>query len=307
MCDRKQPEGRRFVSCCAWILVSKGVQDMTVMPADAATVMLLRACPDDGIKDIEVLMVCRNRKSSFVPGYYVFPGGIVEPEDCEADMERFVSGMDGTSASRMMGDMRHPENALGAWVAGIRETFEEVGILLAARKDGSPVSIKTDDDRRRFCEYRRKLISHQMKFTEFLAAEHLVLPLDRLHYFSHWITPEPLPLRYDVRFFVTEAPSDQMAEHDDVELTGHVWIRPAEALKQYERGMLDMVLPQIITLQDIRQFKTVAAVIEAAPKRQVCATLTRIEKIGGKEVEVMPDGKGFESRPPVYVWPDKDE
>jgi len=40
--------------------------NMKVIPTDASTVMLIRACPDASIKDIEVLMVRRNRKSSFV-------------------------------------------------------------------------------------------------------------------------------------------------------------------------------------------------------------------------------------------------
>jgi len=39
-----------------------------------------------------------------------------------------------------------------------------------------------------------------MTFAQMLAEENLLLPLERLHYFSHWITPQILPLRYDVRF-----------------------------------------------------------------------------------------------------------
>lgn len=282
-------------------------QSMRVIPADASTVMLLRPCPDGSIKDIEVLMVGRNRRSSFVPGNYVFPGGVVDTGDFESGIERFVRGMDRLSAAQMLADMRHPEQALGAWVAGIRETFEEVGILLAQKKNGAPVTIRTEDERRRFCDYRKALIAGKMRFMELLAIEELFLPLDRIQYFSHWITPEPFPLRYDVRFFVTSAPPDQSVIHDGVELTSHVWIRPVEALRQYEQGRLDMVLPQIMTLEDIKRFKTVEDVIETTRKRYVPAMLTKIKRIDGQDVEVMPDGSGFESRPPVYAWPDKDD
>ncbi|HNY49341.1 MAG TPA: hypothetical protein PLV50_02945 [Smithella sp.] len=279
---------------------------MKVIPIDASTVMLLRPCQDAGIRDIEVLMVRRNRKSSFVPGYYVFPGGAVDTGDFASGFERFTRGMDRSDASQVLNDMRHPDKALGAWVAGIRETFEEVGILLAQKKDGSSVTVRTKEDRRRFCDYRKAIISGEMSFLQMLEMEELLLPLDRLHYFSHWITPEPFPLRYDVRFFVTEAPPDQPVIHDGIELTSHVWIRPAEALRQYEQGRLDMVLPQIMTLEDIKHFKTVAEVVDAARQRHVPATMTKIKRIDGKDVEVMPDGSGFESRPPVYSWPDKD-
>jgi 8-oxo-dGTP pyrophosphatase MutT (NUDIX family) len=279
---------------------------MKALPSDASTVMLLRLRDDGGIKDIEVLMVRRNRKSSFVPGYYVFPGGVAEKSDCDAGMRQFIRGLDGVSASRMSADTQNADNVPGAWVAGIRETFEEVGILLAERRDGSPVSIQTENDRRRFCDYRKALIENKMRFAQMLAAEDLVLPLDRLHYFSRWITPEPFPLRYDVRFFVAEAPSNQVAIHDDIEITGHVWLRPAEALRRYEQGKLDMVLPQIMTLEEIKHFRTIREVIDFARKRHIPATLTKIKRIGGKDVEVMPDGSVFENRPPVYAWPDKE-
>lgn len=280
---------------------------MRVIPADASTVILLRSCPDTSVKDIEVLMVLRNRRSSFVPGYHVFPGGVVDAEDFESGIERFIRGIDRALAARILSDMRCPEHVLGAWVAGIRETFEEVGILLAQKKDGAPVRIGTDDERRRFCGYRKAIIARKMLFSEMLAAEELFLPLDRLHYFSHWITPEPFPLRYDVRFFAAEAPPDQAVIHDGVELTDHVWIRPAEAIRQYEQGRLDMILPQIMTLEDIKHFQTAGEVMDAARKRHVPTTLTRIKRVDGKDVEVMPDGSGFEGRPPVYSWPDKED
>jgi 8-oxo-dGTP pyrophosphatase MutT (NUDIX family) len=279
---------------------------MKVIPTDASTVMLLRTCPDAGSRDIQALMVCRNRKSSFVPGYYVFPGGVVDPGDSDSGFDRLIRGMDRSGANRVLDDMRHPDQALGAWVAGIRETFEEVGILLAQKKDGSSVILKTEEERRRFCDYRKAIISGEISFLKMLETEELLLPLNRLQYFSHWITPEPFPLRYDVRFFVTETPPAQAVIHDGIELTSHVWIRPVEALRQYEQGRMEMVLPQIMTLEEIKHFKTVGEVMEAARQRHVPATLTKIKRIDGKDVEVMPDGSVFESRPPVYSWPDKD-
>ena len=280
---------------------------MKVIPADASTVVLLRSCPDASVRGIEVLMVLRNRKSSFVPGYYVFPGGGLENDDFADGMERFIVGMDRLAASKILSDMRYPEQALGAWVAGIRETFEEVGILLAQKKDGSPVTIRAENERQRFCDHRKALISGKMRFIEMLATEELLLPLDRLYYFSHWITPEPFPQRYDVRFFVTEIPSDQAVIHDGVELTDHVWVRPAEAIRQYEQGRLDMVLPQIMTLENIKNCKTVVEVIARVRKRNVPAILTKIKRIDGKDVEVMPDGAVFENCPPAYSWPDKND
>ncbi len=279
---------------------------MYATPTDAATVMLLRPYRNATVTDIEVLMVLRNRRSRFVPGYHVYPGGILDAEDFEPRIERFCRGIDRARASEILPDMSRPEKALGAWVAGIRESFEEVGMLIALRRDGSPVTIRTDEERTRFCGYRRALNKGAMKFHEMLEKEDLVLPLDRLHYFSHWITPEPLPLRYDVRFFVAEAPADQAVEHDGVELTEHLWMRPSAALEEYEKGRIGMVLPQIMTLVEISRFRTVEEAVAAAKKRQVPANLTKIRRIDGADVEVMPDGTVFDRRPPVYSWPDKE-
>ena len=278
---------------------------MYATPTDAATVMLLRPCRNAAVKDIEVLMVLRNRRSRFVPGYHVYPGGILDPEDFEPGIERFCRGIERKEASEILPDMSSPEKALGAWVAGIRETFEEVGMLIALRKDGSPVTIQTEEERKRFCGYRRALNKGEMKFIQMLEIEELFLPLDRLHYFSHWITPEPLPLRYDVRFFLAEAPSAQAAFHDGVELTEHLWLTPSRALEEYEKGKIGMVLPQIMTLEDISRFKTVEDAIASAKARRVPANLTKIKRIKDEDVEVMPDGTVFERRPPVYSWPTK--
>lgn len=178
-------------------------------------------------------------------------------------------------------------------------------MLIALRRDGSPVTIRAEEERARFCGYRRALNRGEMKFHEMLETEDLVLPLDRLHYFSHWITPEPLPLRYDVRFFVAEAPADQAVAHDGVELTEHLWIRPSAALEQYEKGRIGMVLPQIMTLVDLSRFRTVEEALAEAKNRKVPANLTKIRRIGGADVEVMPDGTVFDRRPPVYSWPEK--
>ncbi len=273
---------------------------MNAIPSDAATIILLRPCPDATVGEIEVLMVLRNRKSHFVPGYFVFPGGVLDPEDYEPGIERFIRGINREQAARVLHDMSDPRKAIGAWVAAIRETFEETGVLIAERKDGSPVSIETTKERERFGRYRSALIRRGCTFTQMLEAENIVLSVDPLHYFSHWITPEPLPRRYDVRFFAAAAPKGQSVAHDGIELTGHIWLRPSLALEDYERGRMGMVLPQLMTLAEISRFKTVGEVLAFAKQRDVSATLTRIRRIDGRDVEVMPDGTPFGKRPPVY-------
>ena len=105
-----------------------------VVLRDAATVLILRDGPDG----LEVFMVRRNLNSDFVGGAYVFPGGAVDPEDRHADLEAICEGYTDAEASRRLGIDR---GGLAYWVAAIRESFEEAGVLLAYRSDGSIVDL----------------------------------------------------------------------------------------------------------------------------------------------------------------------
>jgi 8-oxo-dGTP pyrophosphatase MutT (NUDIX family) len=271
---------------------------MVSQPKDAATVVLIRNRPES-VKGIEVLMVLRNPKSDFVPGSYVFPGGGLEKEDCLPEVESLCSGMDREGAVHILGDLSAGEGALGIWVAGIRETFEEVGLMMALRADGSIVSMANDEEVQRFHDYRRVLREGALTFYDLLMEEQLTLALDRLHYFSRWITPELSPIRYDTRFFIAEAPANQKALHDGRELTKHVWVTPEEALERYGRGTFDMVVPTVITLEDLRGFSTVEETIHNFQRRTIESRCIKVE-IDEKEglVVYAPDGRVFKNEPP---------
>ena len=87
----------------------------------AATVLVLRAAPASPaaatVGDVEVLLVQRNSRASFMAGAYVFPGGRVDPADLEAAAKS-------ASASEPV-----PLNA--ARHAAARELEEEVGLVVS--------------------------------------------------------------------------------------------------------------------------------------------------------------------------------
>ena len=123
---------------------------------------------------------------------------------------------------------------LAFWVAALRECFEEAGVLLAYRGTvpaGGDVAL-LDVARRgypardwRRCGWRSTRV-RSVSSTP-VGREGLRLATDRVHYFSHWITPEPAPKRYDTRFFVAALPPGQVPVHDDYETVDTVWVRPA--------------------------------------------------------------------------------
>lgn len=271
---------------------------MAAKPKDAATVILLRRKSDTDEGGFEVLMVLRHPKSAFVPNSYVFPGGILEEDDYKRDIDRYCTGMDHEKARSLLEKLSSPEIALGTWVAAIRETFEEVGLLLAYREDGSLKQFNSEEVVKRFRRHRGLLFEGKRTFINILREEGLTLATDRLYYFSHWITPEFLPLRYDVRFFVTEAPEGQEALPDGVELTKHAWITPQEALKRFRSGKCDMVLPTLMTMEELSHHRTIEDVIRATREKNVEGILTKMVEDNGEIVEYMPDGRAYKGLPP---------
>ncbi len=266
-----------------------------VQPKHAATVILMRESNGPG-GNFEILLVRRHARSRFCSEFHVYPGGILDDADWAPGIESLCTGMDCKTAGSLMADLP-PLKALGSWAAGIRETFEEVGILLANDSSGSLVSFQSAEDCKRFQVYRKEMSKGRLRMQKMLETERLKLAAERLFYFSHWITPEALPLRYDVRFFVARAPRCQEALHDGYELTDHVWITPAGALQACSQGKIALVLPTISTLAELTAFKTMDEVIKSTEGKEIPPILTRMELIEDDYVEIMPDGSLFGPSP----------
>ncbi|MDD5724018.1 MAG: hypothetical protein PHY29_09840 [Syntrophales bacterium] len=248
---------------------------MLVKPKDAATIILMRNSPDPDSRDFEVLMVRRSSRSKFVPGLHVFPGGGLDEADCLPEIENLCADMDRNRALRMLGDISSPEKALGVWTAGIRETFEEVGLLMAYSKEGTVIPLDSEPLKERFLSHRRLLLDGKVNFYDIIRDEGIILATDRIHYFSHWITPLFSPIRYDVRFFVAEAPANQKALHDGIELTRHIWITPEKALERFNNQTFDMVLPTVITMEELSGHETIEDVIRSTEGKKVQSILTK--------------------------------
>ena len=222
---------------------------MTVALRDAATVMLVRDAP----AGLEVFMLRRNLNSDFVGGAYVFPGGAVDEADSHADLEPYSEGRTDTEASAILGV---DSGGLAFWVAAIRESFEEAGVLLAYDGDGTIVRLDDPAVHERFAEHRRAVDAGERRVVEVCAVEGLRLAVGAMHYFSHWITPEGAPRRYDTRFFVARAPEGQEPLHDDVETIANTWIAPAEALRRHKAGDFELIFPTIRNLKALARFDT---------------------------------------------------
>jgi 8-oxo-dGTP pyrophosphatase MutT (NUDIX family) len=256
-----------------------------VVPAlPAATVTLVRDTPDG----VEVLMLQRNHQSGFMPGMFLFPGGGLDPEDQGAAVLGRCAGLDDKAASATLGIA---SGALAYWAAAIRESFEEAAMLLAYDESGALLNPQTHERLERFEEYRRRLNAGEPVLASMLERENLTLAVDRLTYFSHWITPIGAPRRYDTRFFVAVAPHGQEALHDNVEAIHHVWVNPAKAVERYGSGEYKMRTPTIRTLERFAEFATTDALIESLRGQTITAVQPRIGPNGER---LLPGDPGYD-------------
>ena len=72
--------------------------------------------------------------------------------------------------------------------------------------------------------------------------------------------PGAFPRRFDTHFFFTTMPSEQAAEHDRLETTEGVWIRPDEALSRFQEGQFPLVYATIRQLEALANLGTIASV-----------------------------------------------
>src|SRR5438105_3626597 len=130
----------------------------------AATVLLLRDTPEG----VEVLMTRRSSTASFAPGAYVFPGGRIDESDTTA---------------RPIATRRRTQSRtqLTQAIAALRESFEELGVLLAHHPDGRPVSAEE------VASMDRSTATTTVAFAEQCAERGLLLSTDRVYTFAHWI------------------------------------------------------------------------------------------------------------------------
>ncbi|SRR6266487_4990390 len=236
---------------------------MAVQPRLASTVMLLRDVAG-GQGGIEVFMVRRVVQSEFMPDVYVFPGGSVMPDDRQLEQSMGVD----VAVIRSAGD---PEGRTmpgsGLRAAAIRELFEEANVLLAYR-DGQILAVDKEAVPR-FATYRQTLYESESSLNAIVQAERLVLAIDHLAYFAHWITPEMMPKRFDTHFFLAAAPPEQEALYDSLETSEGMWFQPGEVIARFQHGEMPIAFPTFHQLRDLTVFRSTQEALDATTARYV--------------------------------------
>jgi 8-oxo-dGTP pyrophosphatase MutT (NUDIX family) len=256
------------------------------MPAEpgvvrpASTILLLRRGSAD---PIEVFMMVRHHEIEFASGALVFPGGSVDAADQDiVTQPRLYVGNDGLDAE-----------TLNFRIAAIRETFEESGILLARRR-GSDQLIDAGWAAEIAASQRVPLCEGEVAFSDILVQHDLVLALDLLVPYAHWITPERMPKRFDTWFFLAAAPPEQVGAHDGRESTDSIWVSPREALAGNDSGRFKLPFPTTRNLIKLGKQPGVGAALEDARGRTVVTVMPMMTKDGDKRRLRIPAEAGYD-------------
>lgn len=182
--------------------------DRPAVPLMAAAVVPIR----DGSDGLEVLVGQRTTKARFMGGFWVFPGGRVEPDDGEGDA--------------------------GYRRAAARELREEAGLTVAP---------------------------------------------DALVPFDRWITPEPLPRRFDTVFYLGAMDPDEPVAIDGEEIVASRWDTPLRLLEASAAQTAVLSFPTLRQLEKLVAWSSVEEAFAA------CAGNTLEEPVT-PHVEDHPDG-----------------
>ncbi len=237
-------------------------------------------------------MVRRSGGADFFGDAYVFPGGGVDSGDSEPALLTHSAPLPESDLARLLGEGLPRELAIGCWIAGIRELFEEAGVMLA-RRGAEPLTFSDSATLARFDQYRLDLRDHRITFIEIVEREGLTLATDSVFYFSRIVTPPYARKRYDTRFVIASAPLDQLAGHDQHEVVSGEWLSAADAVVLYHSRAQQIVPPTLQNLLEIEPCRSIDEMIALARDKVIAPICPATVKIDGVYTLIYPGDRDF--------------
>jgi 8-oxo-dGTP pyrophosphatase MutT (NUDIX family) len=230
-----------------------------VKPRDASTLVVVRDTRDPG--GIEVFCVER-QKVGFLGGAVVFPGGKLDATDLDAGWASAASAP--RTPRTPIADDEATLRALA--VAACREALEEAAILPLVGPQLSHEELLA---------WRKRAASGE-SLLSLLTARGAKVDLAALHPMARWVTPVAESRRFDTRFFLYVAEAALTGAHDDHETTASFWATPADVLRRFVAGSLQLAPPTHRTLETLAtapDARAAVALADAACLDPICPRL----------------------------------
>lgn len=195
-------------------------------PKDAAAVVLLRHNTDP--LNPEVFLIKRSEKLAFLGGFYAFPGGQLDSEDAEVEVEECSD-----------------RESAAAISCAARELFEELGILAARGSEtltkGQRASLLDD------------LESGRMTWPGLLRHYDLHLDANDFTFVGRWVTPPFSIRRFDTLFFLVKCPPKQEPRVVQGELESGEWTNTRQGYERWQHSEILAVPPTLHALKTLSQ------------------------------------------------------
>lgn len=232
---------------------------MTATAHDAATLVLMRDHIGTGTTP-EVLLVQHRPAATGAAGAYVFPGGLLEPTDALPPALALSREFTAAEAMLRLPDVEPASRALSFWIAALRTTFDQAGLLLARYGDGR-LWEPDGHDLRILGRQRQAMQQESTTFPNLMHDLERALATDLLVYFAYGSTPASEPPCVITRFFLARLPSGIAAVPAQDDGIAPLWVPPADALQPHADGALGMTTATTKILQLLRPFPSAAAAI----------------------------------------------
>ncbi|MFC1884154.1 hypothetical protein ACFL2O_05230, partial [Thermodesulfobacteriota bacterium] len=189
----------------------------------------------------------------------LYRGGMLEKGDRDTEFWEKRTDLSLNVLSEKLGGDISAETILAYGIAAIRETFEEAGVF-----PGDLPAEKTEG----LCRLRSSGKLSKGWFNTWIDLNRGPLPISRLQRWSHWLTPENSPLRFDTRFFAAFLEDGQECKPDFSETTTGIWVSPRQGLEGNLSGDIPMGPPTLVTLQELLEFSNVEQWKKGIQKRE---------------------------------------
>lgn len=219
-----------------------------------------------------LLMIERASQMSFAGGALVFPGGRVEDDD------RLVAEQHAIRRS----DPEHGPG-IGARVAAIRETIEEVGVAVGLDPVPTPALLQ---------EWRERL-ARQEPFSALLRDAGAIVDLDELVGFARWCPNLGGHKRFDTRFYLARTTHAGRIEVDGGETTRHFWMTAQQVLDDADAGCHRIIFPTRRNLERLAAYPDFNAAVAHARSVTPATVSPWVAEIEGERWLCIPDNLGY--------------
>ncbi|XP_023719111.1 nucleoside diphosphate-linked moiety X motif 19 isoform X2 [Cryptotermes secundus] len=267
--------------------------------------------------NFKVLLLKRSSKSSFMPNGYVFPGGNVDVADSSTEWRdlfdeygfgKYVSGPDIRKFSKIniFESQRKDEisRSVSLRITGIRETFEESGVLLCkSRRAHSltrPSKWASYLSGHEIQKWQKKVQENASEFISLCRNFECFPDIWSLQEWSNWLTPNDSPKRFNTIFFLVALDQMPTAFSSSSEIDELKWSTPEEVLDYCNKQKVLLPLPQFYELSRLINFDCIEELADFAVQRNSTGSelwmAVRIQTLDG-EVFLLPGDDMYPHEP----------